>query len=121
MVAMKCMTELNCMGDEEFSFQSSEQNAVPTWWAKKIVSWETYDAHKKYFDRLYQECSIQWAKKMHVRKQGIDRAHFKGASRETVSQLSKHSKEKLDASYMPDLPPEAMQVAAGFSLRRGSE
>ena len=109
------------MGDEEFNFRCRDRNSLPTWREKKIVSWENYDAHKKYFERVYEECSVQWAKKTHVRKQGIDRAHFKGASRDQVSQLSKHNKEKLDISYMPDLPPEAMHVAAGFSLRKGNE
>ena len=55
----------------------------------------------------------------HLRKQGIDKAKQGGASREDISQQTGHGKESIDVSYLPDLPPDVMHVAAGLSLRHG--
>jgi len=32
--------------------------------------------------------------------------------------MPKHSKEKIDHSYLPELPPPLMHVASGYSLAR---
>jgi hypothetical protein len=103
--------------DTHLHFRHTEGN--PDWYAYKLVSWDSYDAHHKVYQRVYKGTNISWGKVTHLRKQGIDKAKRGGASREDISQQTGHGKESIDVSYLPELPPDVMHVAAGLSLRHG--
>jgi hypothetical protein len=103
--------------DTHLNFRHTDGN--PDWYRYKLVSWHSYDAHRKVYQRVYNGTNISWGKVTHLRKQGIDKAKQGGASREDISQQTGHGKESIDVSYLPDLPPDVMHVAAGLSLRHG--
>jgi hypothetical protein len=103
--------------DTDLHFQHTE--GLPDWYKYKLVSWESYDAHHKVYRRVYKATNISWGKVTHLRKQGIDKAKQGGATREDISQQTGHGKESIDISYLPELPPDVMHIAAGFSLRQG--
>jgi hypothetical protein len=84
-----------------------------------VVSWESYDTHRKVYQQVYKGTKISWGKVTHLRKQGIDKAKQGGTSREDISQQTGHGKESIDISYLPELPLDVMHVAAGLSLRHG--
>jgi hypothetical protein len=44
-----------------------------------------------------------------------------GADRENIILLSKHTQQKVDTSYLPELPYTAMLAAAGFDVYRREE
>jgi hypothetical protein len=68
---------------------------------------------------VYKATNIHWGKVTHLRKQGIDKAKQGGASREDITQQTNHGNESIDVSYLPELPPDVMHIAAGLSLRHG--
>jgi Centromere DNA-binding protein complex CBF3 subunit, domain 2 len=103
--------------DTHLHFRHTHGN--PDWYKYKLVRWTTYDAHRKVYQRVYNGINISWGKVTHLRKQGIDKAKQGGASRDDISQQTGHGKESIDISYLPHLPQDVMQVAAGFSLRHG--
>jgi len=70
------------------------------------------DAFKKFFDKV----KVKYTKLTHTRKLGIVRAHQMGADRENIILLSKHTTHKVDTSYLPELPYNAMLAAAGFDV-----
>ena len=95
------------------------REAEPEWYRLKFVSWDTLHAQDTYYRAMYKKAGIKWGKVTHVRKLAIDTAKQGGASREDISQMSKHGKESIDVSYLPELPPETMHILAGFSTRHG--
>jgi hypothetical protein len=103
--------------DTHLHFRHAEGN--PDWYTYKLVSWTSYDSQHKVYKRVYKATNIHWGKVTHLRKQGIDKAKQGGASREDISQQTGHGKECIDVSYLPELPPDVMHVAAGLSLRHG--
>jgi hypothetical protein len=116
------MIKLSCLTDQEFNFYRTSQEDEPTWFSgMKLVSWESLQVHAAHFKRVYEAADVYWLKNTHIRLQGIDRAHFRGAPHESIRQLTKHTPDKLSGAYMPELPPDTMHVNAGFSMRRGFE
>jgi hypothetical protein len=116
------MIKLSSLTNQEFNFLRISQEDEPTWFSgMKLVSWESLQSHASQFKRVYEAAEVYWLKNTHIRLQGIDRAHFRGAPHESIRQLSKHTPDKLSGAYMPELPPDTMHVNAGFSMRRGFE
>jgi hypothetical protein len=68
------------------------------------------------FKTYFAQADIEYTKVTHVRKLGIIRAHQMGADRENIILLSKHTVHKVDNSYLPELPYQAMLAAAGFDI-----
>ncbi|MEL7343007.1 MAG: hypothetical protein AAGM67_21165, partial [Bacteroidota bacterium] len=103
--------------NDENESSTSEVSPAPEWYAHFLTSWRTYEAQVQAFNRVEKATGVKWGKKTHLRKVGIDRASAMGASREEIANLSKHSSDKIDTAYMPELPVEALHVGAGFRLR----
>jgi hypothetical protein len=110
---------LACRLRDDTHLHFRHTDGIPDWYRYKVVSWDSYDAHRKVYQRVYKGMKISWGKVTHLRKQGIDKAKQGGASREDISQQTGHGKESIDVSYLPELPPDVMHVAAGLSLRHG--
>jgi hypothetical protein len=70
------------------------------------------DAFKKFFDKV----KVRYTKLTHTRKLGIVQAHQMGAHSENINLLSKHTTHKVDSSYLPELPYNAMLAATGFDV-----
>jgi hypothetical protein len=64
------------------------------------------------------EAFIDYTKLTHARKLGIIYAHQLGVDRESIILLSKHTVHKVDASYLPELPYNALLAYAGFDVFR---
>ena len=70
------------------------------------------DTFHKYFNRV----GVAYTKLTHTRKLGIICAHQMGADRENIILLSKHTTHKVDTSYLPELPYQAMLATSGFDV-----
>jgi hypothetical protein len=68
------------------------------------------------FKKFFNSSGIHYTKLTHTRKLGIIRAHQLGADRENIILLSKHTTHKVDTSYLPQLPYQAMLACAGFDV-----
>ena len=93
----------------------------PFWESCGLVGWEKKDYHPmcNAYVRVCKALSIFWGKVTHVRKLAVDRSKHGGGMKEDIGQMMGHSHESLEVSHMPQLPPDIMHVAAGFSLHHG--
>ena len=103
-----------------FRFDNAD-DTPPSWYNLMLVSWRTYGPMGQAYKRLYAKAKVKPAggKITHLRKAAINDAGQCGASREHISRMSKHATDKIDTSYLCELPPEVLHVAAGFSVRHG--
>ena len=101
-------------------FQIGENN-TPNWYNYYLIDWRSYQTMADTFKDYMTSASIEYTKLTHVRKLGIIRAHQLGADRENIVLLSKHTVYKVDTSYLPELPYNAMLACAGFDVYRRQE
>jgi hypothetical protein len=110
--------------DSETSFYFDHHDGLPpSWYNLMLVSWRTYKPMGEAYHRLYKKANVKPAggKVTHLRKASINDAGQGGVSREHISRMSKHAADKIDTSYLSELPPEVLHVAAGFSVRHGEK
>jgi hypothetical protein len=91
-------------------------NGEPIWYQYYLIDLRKYDSMAGCFKTYFAQADIEYTKVTHVRKLGIIRAHQMGADRENIILLSKHTVHKVDNSYLPELPYQAMLAAAGFDI-----
>lgn len=98
-----------------------QPDGKPNWYDLHLIDWREYDAMADTFRNFFADAEIDYTKLTHTRKIGIIRAHSLGADRENIILLSKHTTQRVDTSYLPELPYQAMLAAAGFDVFRGEE
>jgi hypothetical protein len=104
--------------DNLFSF---DEKKVPNWYKCYLIDWRKYNNMADVFKEYFATAGIEYTKLTHARKLGIIRAHQLGADRENIILLSKHTTHKVDTSYLPELPYNAMLACAGFDVFRRQE
>jgi len=120
MTAMRLFIYLNEILQDQIHFYGGTNGNPPKWYSHFLVDFRVYNTHRDAFARMYKNLGITWNKCTHLRKVGIDYAAFNGCDKEKISQMSKHGKDRIDLSYLPEMPPDVMQVLAGYSLARGN-
>ena len=103
------------------SFFLYDANGFPNWYSYYLIDWRDYDSMADAFKKFFDKVKVKYTKLTHTRKLGIVRAHQMGADRENIILLSKHTTHKVDTSYLPELPYNAMLAAAGFDVFRREE
>jgi hypothetical protein len=98
------------------SFFSFNHEGIPNWYGYYLIDWRDYDSMSYTFKKFFNSSGIHCTKLTHARKLGIIRAHQLGADRENIILLSKHTTHKVDTSYLPQLPYQAMLACAGFDV-----
>jgi hypothetical protein len=96
-------------------------SGVPIWYKYYLIDWRKYDSMAASFKNYFEIADIEYTKVTHARKLGIIRAHQMGADRENIILLSKHTVHKVDTSYLPELPYQALLATAGFDVYRRQE
>jgi Centromere DNA-binding protein complex CBF3 subunit, domain 2 len=102
--------------DVEINFYGAPMGeATPMWWDRKlIVEWHDEKASYEAFCALLDEAGLSWAKKTHLRKQGIYAGSTRGELESSkIGTMSKHKTEKI-AVYETELFPPVLRVMSGF-------
>jgi hypothetical protein len=121
-IAYSIMGRLHMLTSSQIdNFFSFDQDGVPNWYAYYLIDWRDYDSMSYTFKKFFNNSGIKYTKLTHTRKLGIIRAHQLGADRENIILLSKHSTHKVDTSYLPQLPYQAMLASSGFDVFRREE
>jgi hypothetical protein len=97
------------------------ENNVPNWYSYYLIDWRDYDSMADAFKKFFNLAGVAYTKLTHTRKLGINRAQQMGADRENIILLSKHTTHRVDTSYLPELPYNAMLACAGFDVFRREE
>lgn len=122
MIAFSLMARFEYMNHTQLdSLFSVGPNGVPLWYNYFLIDWRSYSSMADAFKEYFNAADIQYTKLTHVRKLGIIRAHQLGADRENIILLSKHTTHKVDTSYLPELPYNALLACAGFDVFRRQE
>ncbi len=103
------------------TFFALGENQVPNWYKYYLIDWRDYDSMADTFRKYFERAGVAYTKLTHTRKLGIIRAHQMGADRENIILLSKHTTHKVDTSYLPELPYQAMLATSGFDVFRREE
>lgn len=117
-VMARFSTMTNSQLDEFFAYGN---NNFPNWYSCYLIDWRDWDSMSDVFRKFFDSVQVKYTKLTHTRKLGIIRAHQMGADRENIILLSKHTVQKVDTSYLPELPYSAMLAAAGFDVYRREE
>jgi len=118
-IAFSIMARFQYMNHSELStFFSINEDSVPNWYNYFLIDWRSYKHMADAFKEYFAAANIDYSKLTHARKLGIIRAHQLGADRENIILLSKHTVHKVDTSYLPELPYNAMLACAGFDVFR---
>jgi hypothetical protein len=103
------------------TFFALGDNFVPNWYKYYLIDWRDYDSMADTFRKYFNRVGVAYTKLTHTRKLGIIRAHQMGADRENIILLSKHTTHKVDTSYLPELPYQAMLATSGFDVFQREE
>jgi len=121
-IAFSIMARFRYMTHSDLeSFFQIDSNGNPNWYKYFLIDWRSYHTMGNTFREFMSYAGVEYTKLTHVRKLGITRAHQLGADRENIILLSKHTTQRVDMSYLPELPYQAMLACAGYDVYRRQE